>query len=89
MEDIFRIYQVCLDPRIASKITDEDGEVSKDDFIKIAQDYKLLDFGSILSGETVKQGFVKDKARNTRSTSQLQSKKVSIFIHILCKISYA
>ena len=50
LEDIFRIYQVELDDKIISKVTDECGDVSKEDFVKIALENKLLDFGNVMSG---------------------------------------
>ena len=39
-----------LDERTISKVTDENGEVAKEDFIKIALENKLLDFGNVMAG---------------------------------------
>jgi hypothetical protein len=43
--------QVDLDERAAAKITDDNGDISKEDFVKIAQDNKLLDFGHVMGGD--------------------------------------
>ena len=40
----------------ASKIVDENGEVGKDDFIKFAQDSKLLDFGNAMGADVLGLG---------------------------------
>ena len=45
------IYKVIvLDERTISKVTDDNGEVAKEDFIKIALENKLLDFGNVMAG---------------------------------------
>ena len=41
---------IVLDEKTISKVTDDNGEVSKDDFIKIALENKLLDFGNVMAG---------------------------------------
>lgn len=39
-----------VDERTISKVTNDNGEVSKEDFIKIALENKLLDFGNVMAG---------------------------------------
>ena len=39
-----------IDERTISKVTNDNGEVSKEDFIKIALENKLLDFGNVMAG---------------------------------------
>ena len=39
-----------VDERTISKVTDDNGEVAKEDFIKIALENKLLDFGNVMAG---------------------------------------
>ena len=52
-----------MDERVTAKITSDNGDISKEDFIKIAQDYKLLDFGSAMGGDNSKQSSSKKPAR--------------------------
>ena len=56
--------KVNLDERVASKITDVDGDISKEEFVKIAQDNKLLDFGNVMGGDGMKQGSAKKQSRS-------------------------
>ena len=37
----------------AGKIIDDNGDIGKDDFIKFAQDSKLLDFGNAMGGDAL------------------------------------
>lgn len=46
--EIFRIYEVKIDEGRAAKLKDEDGNVSKADFLQFAKDCHLLDFDSVL-----------------------------------------
>ena len=68
------ILQVDLDEKAAAKITDNHGDISKEDFVKLAQDNKLLDFGNAMGGDSVKQGAVKKQQRtyihNNNNTGQ-------------------
>ena len=73
--------KVDLDERAASKITDDNGDISKEDFVKIAQDNKLLDFGNIMGGDGMKQGSAKKQSRtynNNNAAQGFQGGKVSI-----------
>ena len=46
IEDIIYLIKVRLDETVMQKVTLEDGNlISKEDFIKVSQDLKLLDFG--------------------------------------------
>ena len=46
IEDIIYFIKVRLDETVMQKVTLEDGNlISKEDFIKVSQDLKLLDFG--------------------------------------------
>ena len=75
------ITQVELDEKAASKITDENGEIAKEDFIKISQDSKLLDFGNVMGGEGMKQSSTKKPSRsynNSNVTHGLKGGKVFI-----------
>ena len=56
--------QVELDEKAASKITDDNGEIVKEDFIKISQDSKLLDFGNVMGGDGMKQSSTKKPSRS-------------------------
>ena len=63
----------------ASKITDDNGDISKEDFIKISQDYKLLDFGNIMTGGDIKSSGSKRQNRsntNNNNMVHLQGGKV-------------
>ena len=55
--------QVDLDEKASAKITDENGDISKEDFVKIAQDSKLLDFGNAMGGDGMKQQSAKKQSR--------------------------
>jgi len=44
VHDIFRIYEVDLDEAASSKYADAEGLVTKAEFVRLGQDYKLLDF---------------------------------------------
>jgi hypothetical protein len=73
--------QVDLDERAAAKITDDEGDISKEDFVKIAQDQKLLDFGNIMGGDGMKQGSAKKQSRtynNNNAANGFQGGKVPI-----------
>ena len=70
LEDIFRIYQVELDDKIISKVTDECGDVSKEDFVKIALENKLLDFGNVMSGDPLKNAQKKNNKYSNYTTGQ-------------------
>ena len=73
-----------LDERAAAKITDDNGDISKEDFVKIAQDNKLLDFGNIMGGDGMKQGSAKKQSRtyNNNNVSQgFQGGKVFLAFH--------
>jgi len=69
LEDIFRIYQVELDDKTISKVTDDKGEVSKDDFVKIALENKLLDFGNVMSGSDPIKSVQKKSSSSKHSSS--------------------
>jgi len=69
LEDIFRIYQVDLDERASNKITDDNGDISKEDFVKIAQDSKLLDFGNVMAGDGMKGVSAKKQSRTYNPTA--------------------
>ena len=76
--------QVDLDEKASVKITDENGDISKEDFVKIAQDSKLLDFGNAMGGDGNKQQSVKKQQRtyNNNAGAGLQGGKVGIaFMH--------
>ena len=64
LEDRIYLIKVRLDEAVMQKVTLEDGNlISKEDFIKVSQDLKLLDFGGPM-GEKRKPGSViprKDK----------------------------
>ena len=51
-------FQVEVNECAVGKFQDAKGEISKDDFIKFAQDSKLLDFGNAMGGEVIKLGGV-------------------------------
>ena len=70
LEDIFRIYQVELDDKIISKVTDECGDVSKEDFVRIALENKLLDFGNVMSGDPLKNAQKKNNKYSNYTTGQ-------------------
>ena len=83
--------QVDLDSKAAGKITDDNGDISKEDFVKIAQDYKLLDFSNIMAGDTIKQGSKKQSkslSNNNNNNNHhvksagLQGGKVTIILGI-------
>ena len=79
-------YKVDLDDRAASKITDDNGDISKEDFVKIAQDNKLLDFGNVMGGDGMKQGSAKKQSRtyNNNNVGQgLKGGKVFEYTHFL------
>ena len=61
--------QVELDEKAASKITDDNGEIVKEDFIKISQDSKLLDFGNVMGGDGMKQSSTKKPSRSYNSNN--------------------
>ena len=44
------MLKVDLDERASNKITDDNGDISKEDFVKMAQDSILLDFGNVKAG---------------------------------------
>jgi len=44
LEEIYRVYQVELDDGRASRVADEAGLISKEEFIQFAKDTHLLDF---------------------------------------------
>ena len=75
--------QVELDEKAASKITDENGYISKEDFVKIAQDNKLLDFGNAMGGDGMKQSTTKKPSRtynnNAGPGQGLHNGKVRVF----------
>jgi len=48
LEDIYRIYQVDFDEGRASKIIDQQGQISKEDFTQYAKETHLLDLDSAL-----------------------------------------
>ena len=50
---------------ISSKVSDENGDVSRVDFFKLAIDNKLLDFGNVMAGDPIKSS----QKRSTRSTN--------------------
>lgn len=52
------MFQVEVNECAVGKFQDSKGEISKDDFIKFAQDSKLLDFGNAMGGEVIKLGGV-------------------------------
>ena len=85
LEDIFRIYQVELDDKIISKVTDECGDVSKEDFVKIALENKLLDFGNVMSGgDPLNKAQKKNNKYSNYTTGQeIPSGKVCKVKHIL------
>ena len=65
-----------------AKITDDNGDISKEVFVKIVQDNKLLDFGNIMGGDGMKQGSAKKQSRtysHTNAATEFQGGKVSIF----------
>jgi len=74
MVDIFRIYQVELDRKVEAKITDENGEISREDFIKFAHDNKLLDFGNLTAGDVSKQKLSKTNQGPRRSMDKASSR---------------
>ena len=46
LEEVIYLIKVRLDEAVMQKVTLEDGNlISKEDFIKMSQDLKLLDFG--------------------------------------------
>ena len=57
------LLKVDLDERASAKITDDNGDISKEDFVKIAQDSKLLDFGNVMAGDGMKGTSVKKQSR--------------------------
>ena len=69
--------QVELDERVMAKITSDNGDISKEDFIKIAQDYKLLDFGNAMGGENSKQTSSKKPARAPVQRSSRTTQRAS------------
>ena len=80
------MYKVDLDDRAVSKITDDNGNISKEDFVKIAQDNKLLDFGNVMGGDGMKQGSAKKQSRtyNNNNVGQgLKGGKVFEYTHFL------
>lgn len=70
LEDIFRIYQVDLDEKTIAKVTDERGEVSKEDFVRIALENKLLDFGNVMGGDHIKNTQKKISKNSNYTTGQ-------------------
>ena len=63
------LFKVDLEYRVAAKFLDEDGNISKEDFIKISQDFKLLDFGNVMAG-------VDNKPANNKRHTKSHSNKV-------------
>ena len=81
LEDIFRIYQVDLDEKTIAKVTDERGEVSKEDFVRIALENKLLDFGNVMGGDHIKNTQKKISKNSNYATGQeIPSGKVKIHL---------
>ena len=81
LEDIFRIYQVDLDEKTIAKVTDERGEVSKEDFVRIALENKLLDFGNVMGGDHIKNTQKKISKNSNYTTGQeIPSGKVKIHL---------
>ena len=70
LEDIFRIYQVDLDEKILARVTDDNGEVSKEDFVRIALENKLLDFGNVMAGDHMKNAQKKTTKSSNYTTGQ-------------------
>merc|ERR1711862_721257 len=46
VQDIHRIYKVDFDLKSHEKYFDENGDITREDFIKLAQDTKLVEFNS-------------------------------------------
>ena len=81
------MHKVDLDDRAVSKITDDNGDISKEDFVKIAQDNKLLDFGNVMGGDGMKQGSAKKQSRtyNNNNVGQgLKGGKVCANLFLQC-----
>lgn len=70
LEDIFRIYQVDLDEKILARVTDDNSEVSKEDFVRIALENKLLDFGNVMAGDHMKNAQKNTKKYSNYTTGQ-------------------
>ena len=62
-------------------MTDERGDVSKEDFVKIALDNKLLDFGNVMSGadpiKNVQKKSSTNKYSNYSTGQEMPSGKVN------------
>ena len=44
LQDIFRIYQVELEPRAVNRVLDQEEEITREDFVKLATETKLTEF---------------------------------------------
>jgi len=94
--DIFRIYQVELDEVVALRYAQEDGFFTKDQFVKLGQDYKLLDFtgrGIVETPSTPRKKAKRPSGEDVeKPPSQVQHqystptppKPSSLHLHLLC-----
>ena len=48
------MIQVEMNENVAVKFKDDNGDIAKDDFIKLGMENKLLDFGNAMGGEVIK-----------------------------------
>ena len=68
-----------LDDKNSSKVTDDNGYVSKDDFVKIAMENKLLDFGHVMAGDASRKQKNSSKYTSYTTGQELGAGKVGCF----------
>jgi len=71
IQDVYRIYQVDFDIKFVSKYLNDDGEVTKDDFIKIATETKLTDFHGTKPGVVTTKGEIGERTEIKNSSKLL------------------
>ncbi|XP_023330326.1 uncharacterized protein LOC111702786 [Eurytemora carolleeae] len=71
VQEIFRIYEVEIDENTIKKYLDENEEISKPDFVKLATDLKLLDF-DLMGDKTILPSLKSRKAPSTPSKRRSQ-----------------
>ena len=71
-KNLLHIPQVELDDVRASRVTDDEGMISKEDFIQLAKDTHLLDFESTI-GETSPMALL--SPRQTKRQSPTSNKR--------------
>ena len=68
------LKEIVLDERTLLKVTNDKGDVSKEDFVKIALENKLLDFGNAMSGEA---------SRNQKKNMKYTREEFTLFFSII------